>query len=60
VRADGIRPLRQHIASVHVCRPEQGVAEVAARVTVGQRSRAIAARLDFERGRWTCTAMTFG
>lgn len=54
------RPLRQHVASVRVCRPDDLTAEVAARVVCGHRSRAVAARLEFERGRWTCTALTLG
>ena len=51
---------RQQVASVHVWQPSREIAEVAARVTMGVRSRAIAARLEFERGRWLCTALTFG
>jgi hypothetical protein len=51
---------RQVVATVHISRPDHGVAEVAARVTAGTRSRAIAARLDYQRGRWLCTAITFG
>jgi hypothetical protein len=51
---------RQVVATVHICRPDCGVAEVAARVTTGRRSRAIAARLDYSRGRWLCTAIDFG
>jgi hypothetical protein len=51
---------RQHVATVHVRRGTVDSAEVAARVTLGSRSRAVAARLDFRRGRWLCTALTFG
>jgi hypothetical protein len=51
---------RQHVASVHVSLPSPDVAEVAARVTTGPRSRAIAAQLTFSRGRWLCTALDFG
>jgi hypothetical protein len=51
---------RQVVATVHISMPDQGVAEVAARVTTGTRSRAVAARLDFQRGRWLCTAIAFG
>jgi hypothetical protein len=29
-------------------------------VTAGRRSRAIAARPDYSRGRWLCTAIDFG
>lgn len=55
-----VRAGRQHIATVHVARPGPGIAEVAARVAAGGRSRALAARLDFERERWLCTAIDFG
>ena len=51
---------RQQVATVHVWQPDADSAEVAARVTFGGRSRAIAARLDFRRGRWVCTALAFG
>lgn len=51
---------RQQVATIHVCQPSADAAEVAARVTMGARSRAIAARLQFERGRWLCTALVFG
>ncbi len=56
----GIRPIRQHVASVHVCQPKDGTAEVSARITCGGRSRAVAARLEIVRDRWLCTAITFG
>lgn len=55
-----VRTGRQHVATVHLRRSSLDSAEVAARVTLGRRSRAIAARLDFQRGRWLCTAITFG
>jgi hypothetical protein len=51
---------RQVVATVHISRPQRAVAEVAARVTTGGRSRAVAARLDYERERWLCTAIQFG
>jgi hypothetical protein len=51
---------RHHVATVHVCQLSSERAEVAARVTNGRRSRAVAARLDRHRGRWVCTAITFG
>ncbi|HEY7045467.1 MAG TPA: Rv3235 family protein [Nocardioidaceae bacterium] len=59
-RPGQLRATRQHVATVHVWQPSRDSAEVAARVTMGGRSRAIAARLDFRRGRWLCTALTFG
>lgn len=52
--------LRQHVASVHVSHPTDLAAEVTARVMTPRRSRALAARLDYERDRWTCTAIAFG
>jgi len=52
--------LRHQVSSVRVSQPHSAAAEVAARVTVGRRSRVIAARLDFERDRWLCTAVCFG
>ncbi len=59
-RPGQVRAGRQHVATVHVRRSTLDTAEVAARVTLGNRSRAVAARLDFHRGRWLCTAITFG
>lgn len=56
----GLRPSRQQVATVHVCEPDEGCAEVAARVMLGSRSRAIAARFEYLRGRWVCTAIRFG
>lgn len=51
---------RQHVATVHISHPTADSAEVAARVSFSGRSRAIAARLDYRRGRWQCTAICFG
>jgi hypothetical protein len=51
---------RAKVVSVKVCRPRDGVAEIAAHVRQGRRSHAIAARLErFER-RWICTALELG
>ena len=58
--ATGVRSNRQQVATVRVCRPLEGCAEVAARVTFGPRSRAVAARLDYVNDRWVCTAISFG
>jgi Family of unknown function (DUF6459) len=55
-----VRAARQQVATVHVSRPSTNTAEVAARVCLGRRSRAVAARLELERGRWLCTAIAFG
>ncbi len=59
-QATAVRPRRQHVATVHIFQVAPTAAEVAARVTFGQRSRALAARLDYQRERWTCTALAFG
>jgi hypothetical protein len=58
-RADA-RPPRRAVASVRVSSLAPDVAEVAARVAEGARSTAIAARLDYRRDRWTCTALILG
>jgi hypothetical protein len=55
-----VRQARQAVVSVRVFQVAVDSAEVAARVVAGPRSRAIAARLDFRRGRWTCTALSLG
>jgi hypothetical protein len=54
------RPARQAVVSVRVAQVASDGAEVAARIVEGPRSRALAARLDFRRGRWTCTAIAVG
>ncbi|GAB3832685.1 Rv3235 family protein [Kribbella italica] len=51
---------RSSVRSVHVCRPEDGVAEVAAHLRTSGRSRAMALRLEIRRGRWVCTALELG
>jgi hypothetical protein len=56
-----IRPQdRPKVRSIHVCRPADGVAEIAARVQVNGRSRAVALRLEEWRGRWRCNALVVG
>jgi hypothetical protein len=51
---------RSAVRSVHVFTPATEVAEVAAHVRYGDRSRAIALRLEVHRGRWICTALEIG
>ena len=51
---------RQQVATVHICQSSPGSAELAARISMGGRSRAVAARLDYLRDRWVCTAICFG
>jgi Family of unknown function (DUF6459) len=53
-------PARPRVHTVHVSQPTPTVAEVAAHVCHGRRSRAIAMRLEATQGRWLCTALEFG
>ncbi|MEJ7706698.1 MAG: Rv3235 family protein [Nocardioidaceae bacterium] len=55
-----VRAGRHQVATVHISRPQPDVAEIAARVKCGPRSRAIAAKLEYDRDRWQCTAIVFG
>lgn len=54
------RAIRPQVRSVRVCRPTAEVAEVSVHVRHGQRSRALAARLELVEGRWQCTALELG
>ena len=45
------------VESVHVCRPTDTVAEVAAVIDTRPRRRALAIRLEARGGRWQCTAV---
>lgn len=51
---------RAQVVTVHIGHPTSDSAEVAARVSMSGRSRAIAARLDKHRDHWLCTAIQFG
>jgi hypothetical protein len=51
---------RPRLLSVHVSTPTAGVAEVCGRVRSAGRSRALALRLEQQRGRWVCTALQLG
>lgn len=55
-----LRRLRAQVRSVHLSRPQQDVAEISIHVRHGERSRAIAARIEFIEGRWRCTVLEFG
>jgi len=62
-RRRGVRTTRRRrprVVSVRVVCHRPGVAEISARVTHGERSRALAARLEHARGRWVCTALDIG
>jgi hypothetical protein len=61
VRGAGtVRRRRPRVVSVRVVCHRPGVAEISARVCHGERSRALAARLEHARGRWVCTALDIG
>ena len=55
-----MRTVRPQVRSVHVFHPTPVSAEVSVHVRYGQRSRAIAARLEQRKGRWQCTALQLG
>ena len=54
------RRLRAQVRSVHLSRPQPDAAEVSIHVRHGQRSRAIAARIERIENRWRCTVIEFG
>jgi len=55
-----VRRLRTHVRSVHLFCPSPEAAEISVHVRQGERSRAIAARIELVSGRWCCTALQFG
>ncbi len=55
-----VRRLRSQVRSVHVFCPSAEAAEISVHVRHGERSRAIAARIELVGGRWCCTALQFG
>jgi hypothetical protein len=55
-----VRRLRSHVRSVHLFCPSPEAAEISVHVRHGERSRAIAARVELVAGRWCCTALQFG
>ena len=55
-----VRRLRSQVRSVHVFCPSPEAAEISVHVRHGERSRAIAARIEHLDGRWCCTALQFG
>ncbi|NHC13026.1 Rv3235 family protein [Motilibacter deserti] len=48
---------RAHVRSVHVCEPDDGVAEVAAVIVRNGRAQALALRMEGLDGRWQCTTL---
>lgn len=55
-----VRRLRSQVRSVHVFCPSSEAAELSIHVRHGERSRAIAARIETVDQRWCCTALQFG
>ncbi len=55
-----VRRLRSQVRSVHVFCPSPEAAEISVHVRHGERSRAIAARVELTEGRWCCTVLEFG
>lgn len=55
-----LRRVRATVRSVHLFRPHDDVAELSIHVRHGQRSRAIAARIERIEGRWRCSVLDFG
>jgi hypothetical protein len=55
-----LRRLRATVRSVHLFRLHDDAAELSIHVRHGQRSRAIAARIERIEGRWRCTVLDFG
>lgn len=55
-----VRRVRAVVRSVRLFRPAPGAAELSVHVRHGQRSRAIAARLERSEGRWRCTVLELG
>jgi hypothetical protein len=54
------RTVRPQVRSVHVCQPTTEAAEVSVHVRQGNRSRALAMRLERRGERWLCTVLEFG
>ncbi len=57
--AERVQPVRPRVRSVHPCVVDETTVEVAVHVAHGHRSRAVAARFELRRERWTCTALDF-
>jgi Family of unknown function (DUF6459) len=55
-----VRRLRSQVRSVHLFCPSAEAAEISVHVRHGERSRAIAARIELLGGRWCCTVLEFG
>ncbi|HSP61015.1 MAG TPA: Rv3235 family protein [Ornithinimicrobium sp.] len=60
VGAPRSRRTRPQVRSLHLCRPSEGALEVSVHVRHGERSRAVALRLERRSDRWVCVALQFG
>ncbi|MDP9418501.1 MAG: Rv3235 family protein, partial [Actinomycetota bacterium] len=60
IRVPSGRAARPLVRSVRVCEPNDGVAEVCAVVERGDRTTAIALRLEGIDGRWQCSVLELG
>lgn len=58
-RGTGV-PVRPRVTSIRLCEPRRGVAEVAAVIDTGRRSRAMALRLEATNARWRLTVVRVG
>lgn len=54
------RRTRPQVRSLHLCRPAVGAVEASVHVRHGERSRAVALRLERRGDRWICAALQFG
>jgi hypothetical protein len=58
-RGQASRRIRPQVRSVHACSPTPDSAEVSVHVRHGERSRALALRMERRRGRWQCVVLQF-
>ena len=54
-----VQPVRPKVVGVHSCFVSREAVEVSVHVRYGERSRALAARVERTRDRWCCTALDF-
>ena len=59
-RDQRLRRARARVCSVHVFCPAADVAEFSMHVQHGQRSRAVAGRLELQERQWVCVKLQFG
>lgn len=54
-----LREARARMRSMHLFCPGPGIAEVSLHLSHGERSRAVAGRLELRHGAWTCVVLEF-